>query len=324
MRNKLTKQKRSTFMKETILKTASLTKMYAHKPAVDHVNMHVKKGDIYGFIGQNGAGKTTLIRMVTGLIGSTSGEIMLFSDTFEQNLEKKRKRIGSIVETPAFYPQLTAQQNLEYYCIQRGIPDTSCIGRMLHKVGLADIGNKKFRQFSLGMKQRLGLALSLIANPDFVILDEPINGLDPMGIIEFRSIIQQLNQQNGITFLISSHILTELAQVATNFGIIHQGRLITEITKAQLEQETQTALSITVDNPAAATAILEQQLQITNYKVLSENEIRVQAYLNDPAEITFQLSNHGVRVASATKVGTSLEDYFLKTIGYTNGGTQNV
>lgn len=306
-------------MKETVLKTSALTKIYAGTPAVDHVNMHVKKGEIYGFIGQNGAGKTTFIRMITGLIFPTSGEINLFSKTSNSTLEKSHKKIGCIIEGPAFYPNLTAQQNLEYYRIQRGIPDKSCIEKVLQKVNLINVEKKKFKDFSLGMKQRLALALAIMDNPDFLILDEPINGLDPMGIIEFRSIIQNLNQEHGMTVLISSHILSELAQIATTFGIIHKGQLIKEISKAELEEETKTALAIIVDNAAAATTVLEKELNISQYEVLPNNEIRVYGAI-DPSEITFQLNQHGVRVSSAYQTGNSLEDYFLKTIGYTNGG----
>lgn len=307
-------------MKETVLKTSALTKVYSHNAAVDHVNMTVEKGDIYGFIGQNGAGKTTLIRMATSLIYPTSGNISLFGETENKKVNAQRSRMGCIVETPAFYLKLTAEQNLEYYRIQRGIPDKDCIKNALATVNLTDTGKKKFSQFSLGMKQRLGLALAIMAKPDFLILDEPINGLDPMGIIEFRGIIQKLNQEHGITLLISSHILTELAQIATKFGIIHNGKLVKEFTKTELDKELKTALAIVVDNPAAATAVLEQKLNITEYEVLPANELRVYAYLDNPSEITYQLNNNGVRVLSAVEVGTSLEDYFLQTIGYTNGG----
>lgn len=303
-------------MRQTVLKTNALTKLYGASAAVDHVNMHVKRGDIYGFIGQNGAGKTTLIRMVTGLISETGGEIELFADRPNESLAEAHKRIGCIVETPAFFPRMTAQQNLEYYRIQRGIPDKNSIDEALALVKLADAGKKKFGQFSLGMKQRLGLALAIMGKPDFLILDEPINGLDPMGIIEFRSIIQTLNQQYGMTVLISSHILSELTHIATSFGIIHQGKLIKEFTKEQLEQETKRCLSVKVNDTAAAAVVLEQQLNITEYEVMPGSELRIYTLLDNPSEITFQLSTHNIRVESATEIGTSLEEYFLNTIGY--------
>lgn len=310
-------------MKETVLRTTELTKLYKTTTAVDHVNMHVKKGDIYGFIGENGAGKTTLIRMITGLIFPTSGEMALFSDTPNEGFEEARKRIGCIIEGPAFFPKMTAQQNLEYYRIQRGIPDKAVVSEVLNKVNLADTGKKRFQQFSLGMNQRLGLALAIMGNPDFLILDEPTNGMDPMGIIEFRNILHRLNQEQNMTILISSHILSEFSQVANTFGIIHKGKLIKEISKTQLDEETKQTLSVKVDNASMAATILEQSLQIRDYEVLPGNEIRIHSMLDNPSEITFQLNQNGVRVESIYEVGTSLEDYFLKTIGYVTGGKNN-
>lgn len=310
-------------MKETILKTTAITKTYKNTNAVNQVNMHVKQGDIYGFIGENGAGKTTLIRMITGLVFPTSGDLALFSDTPNENLEDARKRIGCIIEGPAFFPKMTAKENLEYYRIQRGIPDKTCIERSLQKVNLVNVEKKRFEEFSLGMKQRLGLALAIMGDPDFLVLDEPTNGMDPMGIIEFRNIIQNLNQEHGITIFISSHILSELSQIATRFGIIHQGQLIREISTEELETETKRALAIKVDNAGAAVAVLEQALHIQKYEVFPNNELRIYEFLDNPSEITFQLSTHGVRVESVFEIGTSLEDYFLKTIGYTVGGKNN-
>ena len=304
-------------MKEIILHTTALTKQYAGSKAVDSVNMTVRQGDIYGFIGRNGAGKTTLIRMITSLIGPTSGDIALFSQSDTDGLAAARKRIGCMVEAPAFYPKLTARQNLEYYRIQRGIPDKGVVEQALETVRLTDTGNKKYRAFSLGMKQRLGLALAIMGKPDFLVLDEPINGLDPMGIIEFRTILKDLRQAHGMTVLISSHILSELTQVATTFGIIHEGRLIKEFTHEQLDAETKRCIAVKVDDSAKASAVLQEQLQTTDFEVLPDNVLRIYACLDNPSEITFQLSTNGVRVLSATELGVNLEDYFLETIGAT-------
>ncbi|MDR0286444.1 MAG: ATP-binding cassette domain-containing protein [Clostridiales bacterium] len=201
-----------------VLKTQNLTKRYGMTVAVDNVSLTVENGDIFGLIGQNGAGKTTLMRLITSLTQSDSGELELFNKTSSSELRNARARMGCIIELPAFYPNLTATQNLEYYRIQRGIPDKTTVQKALELVNLTNTGKKKFKNFSLGMKQRLGLALAILNNPDFIILDEPINGLDPTGIIEIRDLIKQLNER-GITMLISSHILSELSQVANKYAI---------------------------------------------------------------------------------------------------------
>lgn len=302
-------------MKEAVLTTAALTKQYPAGNAVDHVDMRIEKGDIYGFIGQNGAGKTTLIRMVGSLIHKTSGEISLFGRSDEQGLAVARKRMGCVAENPAFFAKLTARENLEYYRIQRGIPDQTVVERSLETVGLADTGKKKYQAFSLGMKQRLGLALAIMGNPDFLVLDEPINGLDPTGIIEFRNIVKELNQAHGMTFLISSHILAELSQIATKFGIIHHGKLIREFTQEQLEEETRQYLVIKVDDGGKAAAVLQEQLHTEEFEVYPDHVIRIYDFLDNPSEVTYQLSVNGVRVISANSQGVNLEDYFLNATG---------
>jgi len=298
----------------TVLRTQNLTKRYGGTTAVDNVSLTIEKGDIFGLVGQNGAGKTTLMRLITSLAMPDSGDIELFEQTGPGGLDSARKRMGCIVEMPALYPNLTAEQNLEYYRILRGIPDKSVLQRSLELVGLTDTGKKKFRNFSLGMKQRLGLALSILNSPDFIILDEPINGLDPLGIIEMRDLMKRLNEQ-GITLLISSHILAELAQVATRYAIIHQGRLVREITQEQLREECKRALTVTVDDVAKAVVILETELNIRDYKQVSANELRVYEYLDNPAEINLRLSTGGVRVFSLFEIGDSLEDFYARIIG---------
>ncbi|MDR0491813.1 MAG: ATP-binding cassette domain-containing protein [Oscillospiraceae bacterium] len=297
-----------------VLKTQNLTKHYGNTAAVDNVSLTVEKGDIFGLIGQNGAGKTTLMRLVTALTFADSGEIELFGETSASGLEKARARIGCVVETPVLYPNLNAAQNLEYYRIQRGIPDRSVVHKALELVSLTDAGKKKFKNFSLGMKQRLGLALAILNNPDFLVLDEPINGLDPVGIIEMRDLMKSLNEQ-GVTLLLSSHILAELAQVATKYAIIHNGRLLKNITQTELRDECKRALSITVDDAPKAAVILETELNIHNYKQVATNELRVYEYLDNPGEVAFQLNQGGVRVASLHEVGDSLEDYYTRIIG---------
>ena len=297
-----------------VLKTQNLTKRYGSTTAVDNVSLTVEKGDIFGLIGQNGAGKTTLMRLVTSLAHQDSGEIELFGQTSEAGLNAARARIGCVVETPALYPNLTAVQNLEYYRLLRGIPDETVVQKSLELVSLTDTGKKKFRNFSLGMKQRLGLALAVLNSPDFLILDEPVNGLDPMGIIEMRDLMKKLNEQ-GITILISSHILAELSQIATKYAIIHNGQLVKLLTQEQLREECKRALAVTVDDAAKAAVILETELNIHNYKQVAANELRLYEYLDNPAEVTFQLNKGGVRVASLHEVGDSLEDYFKNVVG---------
>jgi ABC-2 type transport system ATP-binding protein len=299
-------------MQEYILKTYNLTKTYKSYNAVNSLNMTIKKGDIYGLIGKNGAGKTTLIRMITGLTPINSGKIELFGSGNSINLS--RERIGSIVEGPALYKSLTASENLEYYRIQRGIQEKGVIKEVLELVGLTDTGKKKVKNFSLGMNQRLGLAVAMLGNPDFLILDEPINGLDPIGISEMRSIIKKLNEERGITILISSHILSELSQIATKYGIIDSGKLIKEITKEELDKDCKRSISIEIDDVKTAIIVIEENLKTTNYIVLDNSNIKLFDYLDTPEEVNFALVTHGVKVKGIADTGMNLEDYFKKSI----------
>jgi ABC-2 type transport system ATP-binding protein len=219
-----------------VLKTENLTKLYGKKAAVDSVSISIEKGDIFGLIGQNGAGKTTFMKMITSLVKPTSGSIELFGEADETKLKAARARIGSVIETPALFSNLSAVQNLEYFCKQRGITDKNRIPECLETVGLTDTGKKKYKHFSMGMKQRLGLAVAILSRPDFLVLDEPTNGLDPVGIIEMRELITRLSAE-GVTILVSSHLLSELSQIANKYAIIHAGRLIKNITHAQLKEE---------------------------------------------------------------------------------------
>ncbi|MCL2367814.1 MAG: ABC transporter ATP-binding protein [Oscillospiraceae bacterium] len=298
----------------TVLQTQNLTKRYGGKAAVDNVSLTIEQGDIFGLIGQNGAGKTTFMRLISSLAHADSGQIALFGDTTPAKLTAARARMGAVIEAPTLFHNLTAEQNLEYYRLQNGIVEKARIREVLEIVNLTDTGNKKFKNFSLGMKQRLGLAVAMLNHPDFLILDEPINGLDPTGIVETRDLIKRLNQE-GITILISSHILTELAQVANKYAIIHHGRLIKNLTHAELQEECKRALAVTVDDAAKAAVTLETTLGIRNYKQVSNTELRLYEHLDDPAEVTFRLNQAGVRVASISEVGDSLEEYYTSVIG---------
>ena len=215
-------------MSELILQTRDLTRRYGHTLALDHAALSVEKGQIFGLVGRNGAGKTTLIRLISGQSHPTAGEVTLFGASTPAALARARSRTGAMVEIPSFYPYLTARQNLEYYRIQRGIPGKECVDEALEQVRLTDTGKKKFKTFSLGMKQRLGLALALMNHPEFLLLDEPINGLDPEGIVEFRELLLQLNRERQTTILISSHILSELSTLATHYAFITRDLVLEE------------------------------------------------------------------------------------------------
>ena len=217
-------------MPEHILETHGLSKQYKDKRVLDNIDMSIKKGSIYGFIGQNGAGKSTLIRLITGLAFPTEGEFRLFSSSDRREFTEAKSRIGVMIEAPALYMNMTARENLEVHRLLKGVPGKQSIEKTLELVDLLDTGKKKVKNFSLGMKQRLGIAIALLGDPEFLILDEPINGLDPMGVVAVRKLLKKLNNDYDITILISSHILSELHLLATDYGIIHQGRLMEQLT----------------------------------------------------------------------------------------------
>ena len=299
-------------MTEYALKTQELTKVYKNNIAVNQVNMHIKRGDIYGLIGKNGAGKTTIMRMIAGLATPNKGNIELFESS---DLNFQRQRLGCSIENPAIYPNMTAQQNLEVYRRLLGIPDTRIIPNIIEMIGLKETGKKKAKNFSLGMKQRLELGITLLGNPDFLILDEPINGLDPEGIIELRDLLLKLNQEKQITILISSHILGELSKIATCYGIINQGVLVEEFSKEELTSKCKRCLKVKVDNVQKASNILETICGTSNYDILPENTIRLFDYLDKPGYVNTQLSKNDVVVDSITPVGQDLENYFMELMG---------
>ena len=302
-------------MKEVILKTYNITKKYGNQVAVNNVNMTIKKGEIYGFIGQNGAGKTTLIRLITGLIHKTGGEIELLGATGEAELNKSRTMIGSLIETPSFYTNMTARENLEVSRLVRNIPGKRCIDEVLELVGLKDVEKKKVKDFSLGMRQRLGIANALMGNPKLLILDEPINGLDPMGIVEIRELLKKINKEKDMTILISSHILSELSELATTYGIISNGKLIEEITAEELAEKCRQYIDLKVDDTSRAVTLLERELGISDYEVLEDKKIKVFSNLENIGEVNSILSKSGVIVESISIKGENLEEYFMNKIG---------
>lgn len=302
-------------MDNIILKTYNLCKTYGNLNALENVSITIKKGQIYGFIGQNGAGKTTLFRIIAGLSFKSKGSIELFGESEGRRLELARRRMGCIIEAPVFYPLKNAYENLEIDRIQKGIPGKECIEKALTMVGLNQEKNKKVKSFSLGMKQRLGIAMALLGDPEFLILDEPINGLDPMGIVEIREILRKLNTEYGVTILISSHILPELYQLANCYGIIHKGKLLEEITAEELSNRCQKFLYIKVDDVAKASVIIDKKLKSSNFLALPDNIIKLYDYLDEPAKVSTTLTMNGIAVEQITPMGDDLETYFSKLVG---------
>ena len=299
-------------MREIVLQTHKLTKRYRAFTALDGVDMTVYNGDIYGLIGRNGAGKTTIMKIITGLSDKSGGDFELFS-TRGDNLNNEKRRIGCLIENPAFFGGLTAYQNLNYYALQKGITDKKQIEEALALVNLTEVRNKKYRTFSLGMKQRLGVALAVMDNPDLIILDEPINGLDPIGISELRDTFKRLNTQRGITIMISSHILSELYLVATRFLFIDQGRVLKEITKEELDLECMRCIAVKTDDTKRAAVFLEQN-GISDYKIIDESELRVYDSNAKPQDLNRLLIQNDVNVSEVFETGISLEDYFKSLI----------
>ena len=298
---------------EYILEANNIEKKYGHFKALNNLSMHIPKGAIYGLIGKNGAGKTTLIRLLCGLQRPTSGEYTLYGTlNNSRKIVEERKRVGGIVETPSICLDMTAEDNLKEQYKIIGLTSYDNLQEILELVRLNNTGKKTAKHFSLGMKQRLGLAISLVGNPDLLILDEPINGLDPEGIIEIRELILRLNKEKGITFLISSHYLDELSKIATFYGIIDKGKIIKEIDKDELEQNFRTRTQINVSNLKECVKYLEEK-NLT-YKVISDNIIDIYEKIN-VSELVIALSKRNCIVNDYQEKGESLENYYLNLIG---------
>ena len=295
------------------LTTQGLTKTYAQTKALNGLTMHVPKGAIYGFVGKNGAGKTTLIRLVCGLQAPTAGDYTLYGVPHTApEIHKARRRMGAVVETPSVYLDLTAADNLKLQHRLLGLPSEEGIPELLHLVGLGDTGKKKARHFSLGMRQRLGIAVALCGDPDFLILDEPINGLDPQGIIEMRELILRLNREHQITVLISSHILDELARLATHYGFLDRGTLVQEISAQELEAACRKCTRLTVTNAAALCQVLDRQG--IEYRLAGEGEVDVYGEGN-LTQLILDLSQAGCQVTGLHQRDESLESYYMNLIG---------
>ncbi len=298
-------------MNNTVIKLRDISKKRGQTEILNHLNMTVYQKDIYGFIGQNGAGKSTTMKIIMSLIKETHGQIELFDSLDNQT---NRSRIGAIIENPAFYPYMTAYENLKYYVQYKGIVEINSIEKVLKMVGLENVGKKKYKNYSLGMKQRLGLALALINNPDLLILDEPLNGLDPQGIVELREILSHLNKKYGITMLISSHILDELEMIATRYGFIHQGQMIEEITAEKLQEKLKKYISLDVENIGLATITLEQKLHTENFKVIDDHTIYLYDFVSESSQVATTLIQEGVILNKMNISNVSLENYYLSLI----------
>lgn len=298
---------------EYVLTTENLGKQYRHFKALGGLTMHVPKGAIYGFVGRNGAGKTTLIRLICGLQEPTYGSFTLYgTKNSDRNIVRARRRMGAVVETPSIYLDMTAEDNLRQQYLILGLPSFDGIPELLKLVGLENTGKKKAKHFSLGMKQRLGIAIALAGDPDFLILDEPTNGLDPQGIIEMRELILRLNREKQITVLISSHILDELSRLATHYGIIDGGRMVKELSAQELENACRKCMRMEVTKVTALARVLDGM--DIDYKILSETQADVYAKVNI-SQLTLALAKESCEVVSIEERDESLESYFVSLVG---------
>ena len=298
---------------EYILSTDNLTKIYGEKRAADSVSLHIKKGDVYGLIGRNGAGKTTILKMICGLSCPTSGS-MTFAGKTGEALSHEMNKIGSLIETPGLFPKMSAYQNIKIKCILCGKNDDEYIKSLLKQVGLENVGRKPVQSFSLGMKQRLGIALALVGDPEFIVLDEPINGLDPQGIAEMREIIYKLSKEQKMTVIVSSHILDELSKVADCFGIINDGKLIDEFTSRELEERCGKYILLKTGDVEKSVKVLSDN-GIRSYDVLENGEIRIREEVKDNSKLIVALVGAGVPVYELALVQSTLEQYYLNQTG---------
>ena len=298
---------------EYVLETNGLSKRYRDFTALNGLNMHIPKGSIYGFVGRNGAGKTTLIRLICGLQEPTSGSFILYgAKNTDTKIERARRRMGAVVESPAVYPDMTAEENLRQQYLVLGMPSADGIAELLHLVGLDGTGKKKVKNFSLGMRQRLGIAVALAGTPDFLVLDEPVNGLDPQGIIEMRELILKLNREHGITVLISSHILDELSRLATHYGFIDGGRMVKEMSAEELEKRCRKCFRAGVSDTKALARVLESMN--AEYRIIDFNHADIYAEI----PVTTLVSALAIENCTVNKIveqDESLESFYMNLVG---------
>ncbi|SDG36672.1 bacitracin transport system ATP-binding protein [Fontibacillus panacisegetis] len=302
-------------MNDFVIETKQLTKIYGEQTAVSSVNLHVKKGRIYGLLGRNGAGKTTIMKMILGLIPITSGEVDVLGRNIKGQEKRVYPRIGAIIETPGFYPNLTGTENLEIFAKLRGTAAPHAVENALKVVGLPYKDKKLFSKYSLGMKQRLGIANAILHDPELLILDEPTNGLDPIGIAEVRDFIKNLSVERGKTILISSHILSEISLLADDIGIIDHGVLLEESSMGELEKKNRKYILLQVSDIPKASLILERQFSLKDYSVQDDHTLRLYDTALDMGEINKALVTQNVTVISSQLCNDTLEDYFKKITG---------
>ncbi|PYI52492.1 ABC transporter ATP-binding protein [Paenibacillus flagellatus] len=301
-----------------VIRTNGLTKTYGTQNAVDNLSMNVRHGEIYGFLGQNGAGKTTTIRMLLGLIRPTRGDIELFGEPLHRSPKELLRRVGAIVEYSGFYENLTARENLLIHARLMGVHKPNALDEALDLVGLLHETKKRVGQYSLGMKQRLGIARAVLHYPELLILDEPTNGLDPIGIKEVRRLIRSLAEERKMTILVSSHILSEIEQLADRIGIVHKGKLLEQISFAELRARNRKYVEFQVSDDNKAAMLLERHYGIVDYEVLDEGRIRVYSHIGEQGKLNKTFVEHGIEVRKMAPSEDRLEDYFVKLIG---GGT---
>ena len=304
-------------MEKEILRISDMTKLYQGKAALNHVSMSIRQGQIYGLVGNNGAGKTTLMRMITGTSFWDTGRLELFGKEQSHQAGRERKRIGSMLETPVFFENMTGRQNLEYYRIQLGIPGKEQVEELLQQAGLTEAASKKVKGYSLGMRQRLGIALALLNHPDFLVLDEPVNGLDPKGIIEVRNILLRLSKEKGVTILISSHILAELTNIATYFCFMDRGSVLEEISREALEEKCQTYMELKISDSEKMAVLLEQHFQKLRYRVYPQNVIHIYGTMEKEQEISELAVKNGIGLLGLSKKVMNLENYYMNLVGGT-------
>lgn len=297
-----------------LVRTNQLTKLFQGKEVISNMNMNVPKGKIYGFLGPNGAGKTTVMKMLTNLVKPSAGEIEILGQKLTHSSYDILGRIGSMIEYPIFYEKMTARENLELHCEYMGYYNREAIGEALAMVNLKNIDHKPVKNFSLGMKQRLGIARAIVTKPELLILDEPINGLDPVGLKEIRDVFHTLNKEYGMTLLISSHILAEMEQLADIIGVIRDGRLITEISMDNIRGQTTQYIEITTTNQRKACFVIVDKLNLSNFKVIDEKTIRIYESKISQEVIFKTLVLHDVGIESINRKAMSLEEYFLGLI----------
>ena len=295
-----------------ILQTSHLSKTIDGKQLVTDVNIHVKKGEVYGFLGPNGAGKTTVMKMLTNLWKPTSGTVALFGKALEKNSYEVLKRMGSIIEFPTFYDHMSGKDNLQLHCEYMGYYNKGSVEEALQMLGLSDAADRPAGSYSLGMKQRLGIARAILCKPELVILDEPTNGLDPAGMKQIRDLFRMLCTEYGMTFMISSHLLPEIESIADTVGVIHHGKMMKEISMKEIAETNTAYIELAVEDTKKAAYVLAEKMQLSNFKIVNDSGIRIYEQGVTTQKISRELMANDVEIASISQHTETLEDYFLK------------